>query len=75
MRSCNIATGAVCNYTNTIASVPTSEISRSGVGVSQHLGPRVGRCADVSTQVWRTSWARLTMVNQGATSHLYVSKN
>ena len=37
MQSCNIATGAVCNYTNTIASIPTSEISRSGVGVSQHM--------------------------------------
>ena len=36
MQSCNIATGAIYNYTNTIASVPTSEISRSGVGVSQH---------------------------------------
>ena len=35
MQSCNIATGAVYNYTNTIASVPTSEISCSGVGVSQ----------------------------------------
>ena len=37
MQSCNIAAGAVCNYTNTIASVPTSEISRSGVGVSQQI--------------------------------------
>ena len=36
MQPCNIATGAVCNYTNTIASIPTSEISCSGVGVSQH---------------------------------------
>ena len=40
MQSCNIATGAVRNYTNTIASVPTSEISRSGVGVSQQSPPR-----------------------------------
>ena len=29
MQSCNIATGAICNYTNTIASIPTSEISHS----------------------------------------------
>ena len=37
MQSCNIATGAVYNYTNTIASIPTSEISCSGVGVSQQV--------------------------------------
>ena len=36
MQPCNIATGAACNYTNTAATFPTSEIVCSGVGVSQH---------------------------------------
>ena len=37
MQLCNIATGAACNYTNAAATFPISEISRSGVRVSQHL--------------------------------------
>ena len=44
MQPCNIATGATCNYTNAVATFPTSETSCYGVWVSQHkeIG---GRCA------------------------------
>ena len=49
MQSCNIATGAVCNYTNTTASVPTREISCSGVGLSQHICPVSKYCSQMQS--------------------------
>ena len=58
---CNIATSAACNYTNAATTFPTSEASRSGVGVSQQSPPPLhllasSKLADRGRLTLRLSW-------------------